>query len=98
MVPSIGHLEGVIGILTDPSPTGRWILIEGTASYGTAAFAFFFCYDGLMSGCWAFLRQFRDEHPEGGIPLTPDAEKEARAKFIPSNDQPDKRNIKPGDR
>jgi len=61
-IPAIGHLAGVTGILFDHPG----VLITGTAAYGTVAFAFFFCYDRVMSGCWAFLRQFRDEHPEAG--------------------------------
>jgi hypothetical protein len=49
---------------------------------------------GAIAGGFGAYRLYRHlTRTESHIPLTPDAEKNARAKFLP-----DKRNVKPGDR
>jgi len=61
---------------------------------------------GIIVWAWRNFRMFsHGPKIEGHNTLTPDVERDARAKFMPSNDkdvddpsiQPDKRNVKPGD-
>jgi hypothetical protein len=61
---------------------------------------------GVVFVIWYFLSFRRTPRPDSHTPQTPDAEKDARAKFLRSSDtvvddasiQPNKRNVKPGDR
>jgi hypothetical protein len=79
-----------------------WLLTRGAEMRLILAVIVFV---GAIVWVWWTYRHF--SHPpktEGHNPLTPDAERDARAKFLPSSDtaaddasiQPDKRNVKPG--
>jgi hypothetical protein len=56
MVPSIGHLAGVWGILQYNAGE----VCFKTVFYTLGAFPFFFCFDRVAADCWGWVRQFRD--------------------------------------
>jgi len=95
-VVGMGVLFGMSGVV--------FFVIVGTATLGEwddvgapAVAIVAVIVGGAVGGFVAYHLLLRSES-KGGHTLTPDAERDARAKFMPSRDQPDKRGKKPGDR